>query len=528
MNNYDYIIVGSGINALVAAALLGKKGHKVLVLERNDRFGGCLRTEEITEPGFHHDVMATTMVMFTTSPGFQVLEKDLAARGLEFSHSDFPTGVLQPNGKSVLLSKNREKNISNFNTVSHEHGDIFNREMTAYASEAPLLFGMLGNKVWSQTAVDSFRHESQEHGTRELGRRLSEGLVSARNYLEATYTDKSIHALWAPWVLHSGLSPESQYSGEIIKMDGLSIEAAGCPVAKGGSKSLVSAFEKLIKDQLGTMQLNADVDRILSDKKGKASGVKLTNGQVFHASHGVICSTSPAQLYKHLLADWPTPLPNDVEKGVKNYRYGRGDMQIHYALNGLPKWKGNPDLAKVALLHITPGLDGVSRAVNEAERGLLPAEPTICLGQPTALDPTRAPDGKAIFWIQLLETPSHVKGDAAGIINTPADGCWTDNLRELYADRIEAILAKHIENFSEIKLSRRVYSPADLEKMNINLIGGDPYGGQCELDQLFISRPFKSTINHETHVPRLYHIGSSTHPGPGLTGSSGYILASTL
>jgi len=528
MNNYDYILVGSGINALVAAALLGKKGYKVLVLERNDRFGGCLRTEEITEPGFHHDVMATTMVMFTTSPGFQVLEKDLTAHGLQFSHSEFPTGVLQPNGNSVLFSKNREINISNFNAVCPEHGDIFNREMTAYANEAPLLFEMLGNAIWSKTTVDNLRYESQKRGPRVLARRLSEGLISARNYLETTYTDESIRALWAPWVLHSGLSPESLYSGEIIKMDGLSIETAGCPVAKGGSYSLVSAFEKLIKDQSGTMQLNAEVERILSDSKEQASGVKLTNGQVFHASRGVICSTSPAQLYKHLLADWSTPLPNDIEEGVKNYHYGRGNMQIHYALDGLPKWKGNPDLARVALLHITSGLNGVSRAVNEAERGLLPAEPTICLSQPTALDPTRAPNEKSIFWIQLLETPSYIKGDAANMIKIPTDGRWTDNVRELYADRVEEILKKHIENFSEIKISRCVYSPTDLEKMNINLIGGDPYGGQCELDQLFISRPFKSTVNHETHVPRLYHIGASTHPGPGLTGSSGYILASAL
>ena len=89
-------------------------------------------------------------------------------------------------------------------------------------------------------------------------------------------------------------------------------------------------------------------------------------------------------------------------------------MQIHYALNAPPRWKGGAELGKVALLHLTPGLDGVSRAANEAERGLLPAEPTICVGQPTALDPSRAPPGKAILWLQLPEAPRFLKGDAAG------------------------------------------------------------------------------------------------------------------
>lgn len=182
----------------------------------------------------------------------------------------------------------------------------------------------------------------------------------------------------------------------------------------------------------------------------------------------------------------------------------------------------------MALLHLTSGLDGVSRATNECERGLLPAEPTVCVGQPASFDPSRAPDGKSILWLQLPEAPRFIKGDAAGEIATPADGRWTDELRELYADRIEALLSRHIENFAEIKLARRAYSPADLEAMNMNLVGGDPYGGFCGLDQFFLWRPFKSSVNHRTHVPGLYHIGASTHPGPGLAGGSGFLLASSL
>src|ERR1700756_2321610 len=121
----DYIIVGSGINALVAAAQLGRKGHKVLVLERNDRIGGCLRTEEITEPGFIHDVMATTMVLFVTSPAYGAIGKDLEARGLEFAHADLPTGVLRPDGSHVIFSKDRRRNIATFDQASLGGGRTF-------------------------------------------------------------------------------------------------------------------------------------------------------------------------------------------------------------------------------------------------------------------------------------------------------------------------------------------------------------------------------------------------------------------
>src|SRR5258708_35614012 len=98
MSEYDYVFVGGGINALVAAAMLGKKGRTTLVLERNATVGGCLRTEEVTAPGFLHDVMATTLVLFRTSPPYQALGKDLEARGFAFAATDLPRAALSPAG----------------------------------------------------------------------------------------------------------------------------------------------------------------------------------------------------------------------------------------------------------------------------------------------------------------------------------------------------------------------------------------------------------------------------------------------
>jgi phytoene dehydrogenase-like protein len=202
-------------------------------------------------------------------------------------------------------------------------------------------------------------------------------------------------------------------------------------------------------------------------------------------------------------------------------------MQIHYALSEPPRWDGDERLGRTAIVHLTPGLDGVSRAVNEAERGLLPAEATVVVGQPLTMDESRAPEGKGILWVQLQELPWQIKGDAAGEIDV-GGGEWTDALRERYADRIQARLARDIPNLESSVLARTALSPADLQAANINLVQGDPYGGSLALDQNFLWRPLSSQPGHRTPVPGVWHIGASTHPGPGLGGGSGTLVAGEL
>lgn len=520
----DYVIVGSGINALVAAALLGRKGRKVVVIERNDRIGGCLRTEEITAPGFIHDVMATTFVLFITSPAYAALGPELEKRGLAFAHTKTPTAVLLPDGRHAVLAMDRAANIAAFDKLAAGDGARFAADVDRIGADAPFLLALLGGSLWSRAMLKIVVREAWRRGLRGLANFFGEALGTARGWLESHYQSEVMRALLAPWVLHTGLGPESAYSGQMGKVIAFALEAAGAPIVKGGAKSALTAFERLIRDQGGDIIVGADVERVVI-AENQARGVRLTDGRIIEAARGVICSVTPNQLYGRLLAD--APMPPDVTSTVAQYRYGKGNMQIHYALKAPPRWKA-PDLANVALIHLTPGLDGVSKAANEAERGMLPSVPTICVGQPTALDPSRCPEGQAILWLQMPEAPRVVKGDAAGEIAVPADGKWTEDLRERYADRIEAILATHIENFRDSVIARKAYSPHDLEALNVNLVGGDPYGGYCGIDQFFLWRPFHNSVNHRTPVERLYHIGASTHPGPGLGGGSGFLVAQSL
>jgi phytoene dehydrogenase-like protein len=151
----------------------------------------------------------------------------------------------------------------------------------------------------------------------------------------------------------------------------------------------------------------------------------------------------------------------------------------------------------------------------------------VVVGQPLTMDASRAPDGKGILWIQLQELPWHVKGDAAGELDV-GNGTWTEDLRERYADRIQARLARHIPNLESSIVARTALSPADLQAANPNLVHGDPYSGSLDLDQNFLWRPFAGQPGHRTPVDRLWHIGASTHPGPGLGAGSGTLVAQQL
>ena len=203
-------------------------------------------------------------------------------------------------------------------------------------------------------------------------------------------------------------------------------------------------------------------------------------------------------------------------------------MQIHIAMNELPRWRGDERLARTPLVHLTPGLDGVSRAVNEADRGLLPAEATIVLGQPMTVDPSRAPDGSWVLWVQLQELPPRPKGDAAGELDV-GDGTWTEELREAYADRIvERIGAPHREPRAARRSRASSCRPPTWRRRTRtgSAATSTPARARSTRTSSSARRPRRRAT--QTPVERLWHIGASTHPGPGLGAGSGYLVAKQL
>ncbi|MGC1505121.1 MAG: NAD(P)/FAD-dependent oxidoreductase [Sulfitobacter sp.] len=518
MAAFDHLIVGSGINALVAAAMLSRKGDSVLVVEREDRIGGCMYTSDaVTLPGFHHDVMAATFVLFLTSPAYAGLADDLGTHGLEFCHSAYPTAALRPDGSSLVLGMDRAANVAAFNRFGAGDGDQHAADVGAIEADAEFLFALLGQPLWSRQAMMLLAKQAWKKGLGPLKAWFGEAMEPSRGWLETRYASAEVQALWAAWVLHVGLTPEASYGGQMSRVIAFALEAAGAPVVKGGAGQAAVAFRSLIEANGGIVRTGIEATKVIVEN-GKALGIETAQGEKILADN-IIASTAPEQLYDGLLAGQSNP------ETAKRFRHGRGNFQLHYALDGQVEWQSK-GLEDVALIHLTDGIDAVSKSSNEAERGMLPAVPTICVGQPNRLDPSRCPEGKAVLWLQIPDAPSVIKGDAAGQIETVPE--WSPQMRDAFADRVEGILSGHIKNWDQIKLKRRAYSPRDLEELNINLVGGDPYGGACTLDQFFLWRPVAGQSNNTTSVRNLYHIGASTHPGPGLGGGSGLNVAKGL
>ena len=517
MADHDAVVVGSGINSLACAALLARAGWRVCVLERNDWLGGAIQTAELTEPGFHHDVFSAWHPLWVGGAAHAELGEELAARGLEYLNTELPTATAYPDGQAAFLLRTAEGN-------ANELGPEWAGALERFLPNADLAFGVLGTELWSPSGLALGAKAMRRLGRNGFAEFAGELLQTSRDWLEQTFASERAHGLLAPWVLHTGLGPDAAASGFMTQVIAVAVQEGGMPIPRGGGAKLADALVQLIRDHGGVCETGVEVERILV-QSGRAVAVRTTAGETVSAERAVIANVTPTQLYERLLDETDVPAP--VREGASRFRYGRSEMQIHFALSEPARWQGDPRLNDTAIVHVTPGLDGVSRAVNEAERGLLPAEATIVAGQPLTIDASRAPEGKGILWIQLQELPWHVKGDAAGEL-AAGDGTWSHDLRERYADRIQARLEQHIPNLGSSILKRVVLSPADLERSNVNLRHGDPYGGALSLDQNFLWRPFPRSPGHATAVERLWHIGASTWPGPGLGAGSGTLVANEL
>ena len=522
MAGFDAVFVGAGINSLAGAALLSRAGWSVCVLEREDELGGCIKTvHDLTAPGFTHELLAAWHPLWTGSPAYAELKGELDRRGLEYLNTDLPTGSAFPDGSSAFLTTSLEDNVTELDRHAAGDGARWQAMFDAFMKDADLSFGVLGTELWSGAGLTLGRQALRRFGRRGLLAYAGGVLTSCRDWLCDTFESDAAHGLLAPWTLHTGLGPDQATSGFMTQVVACALQLGGMPVPRGGGGQLVDALAGIVRDAGGEVRTGAHVERVLV-AEGRATAVRLGSGETIPATRAVVASVTPTQLYGRLLgaADAPT----DVARAAARYRYGRGEMQIHLALREPPEWYGDERLGRTAIVHVSPGLDGVSRAVNEAERGLLPAEATIVCGQPMAVDPSRGPEGSWIVWIQLQELPvGRIKGDAAGELDV-GDGAWTEKLRESYADRIVARVARHIQNLERATVARVVLSPADIEAMNVNLVGGDIYGGSCALDQNFLFRPLPQAPGHRTPVDALWHIGASTHPGPGLGAGSGYLV----
>ncbi|WP_235871150.1 phytoene desaturase family protein [Rhodococcus spongiicola] len=499
----DAIIVGSGINGMVAAAELARAGWKVVLLERNPDIGGFIASGERTLAGYTHDTFSSWHPLFVSGPAYASLGEDLARHGLEYRNTDdVVTASVAEDGAVTLAYRDPEATAAGF--ANPVDGQAYLDALERFGRSAPVIGEMMGSELRSIGLVRNLARFLKSNGRRGSEEWLRELATSGRSYCAREFTGTEVDHLWVPWLLHAGLSPDHASGGFLLPVLAATMHGFGLPVVAGGSANLIKAFRGLF-DELGVdVHADTDVDRIVVER-GRAVGVE-AGGHRFDARRAVLASVTPTALYGSLLSESPSRLRTQASR----YRYGRGEMQVHVALSAPPKWR-DPRLNKVPLVHISDGSSSTGIACAEAEAGLLPSRPTVVVGQQFLLDSSRVPPGAGALWLQLQEVPY-----GAG---------WTPELARAHAQRAIDRVAAHAE--LDV-LAVDVISPADLADYNVNAVGGDPYGGSSELDQSFLWRPLPDAGRHRTHVKGLWHIGASTHPGAGLGAGSGHLVATTL
>lgn len=521
MSEFDAICVGAGHNSLACAAHLARKGWKVAVFERNPVAGGAVKTRELTLPGFRHDFGAMNLSLFAGSAFHRMYANELKSAGLELVPAADCFASVFPDGRWFGVSTDIDKTAARLAGFSQRDAETWRRLAGGFMGEAEHLFRLLGSPMsisaLGGTAWNIWRKKGAA-GALDMARLL---LSSPRAWLDATFESEAVKATLAAWGMHLDFAPDIAGGAVFPYLESMASQSFGMVIGKGGADTMIRALEAMIADAGGMVSTGAEVAEIIVSG-GRATGVRLASGETHQARKAVIAGVAPRALADRLLAQGSGDAGFDA--AMRAFRHAPGTMMIHLALDELPPWTAGAELRRFAYVHIAPSLDQMARTYQQAVAGLLPDAPVLVVGQPTAIDPSRAPAGKHVLWMQVRALPAAIQGDAAGEIEA-AD--W-DTAKERYADRALAILERYAPGFSGKVLARTVFSPLDLEREDPNLVGGDQICGSHHLAQNFLFRPARGHARGETPVGNLQLTGAAVWPGAGVGAGSGFQLAQRL
>lgn len=515
---YDAVVVGAGINGLAAALHLAVKGWKVIVVERADAAGGAVKTGEITLPGFRHDLYAMNLSLFAGSPFFAAHKDRLLAHGLDFVGAEHCFATAFPDGSWLGVERNVEATAGRIAATSAADAERWRAMLKDFGLNAPHIFALLAAPLPSWQAMRAIFAAWRTRGTAWLADTARLLVASPREWLDENFESEKLKAMMAVWGMHLDFSPDSAGGALFPYLESMANQSFGMALGRGGADVIVAALVRAITAAGGAVRLNAPVQSIAIEG-GIARAVVLASGERIEATRAVIANLHPRVLFGDLVQ-----VASAATRRLAALRPGPATMMIHFALADLPAWSAGADLRRFSYVHLAPSFAAMAKTYTEALDGLLPAEPALVVGQPTAIDPSRAPAGRHVLWVQVRVLPSRIRGDAAGTI---ADTQW-DAVKEAYADRVIAIIERYAPGFAANILARAVLSPIDLERDNPNLIGGDSLGGSHHLDQNFLFRPAFGWSRYRTPIDHLYIVGASTWPGAGTGAGSGFMLAKAL
>jgi phytoene dehydrogenase-like protein len=497
----DAIVIGAGPNGLVAANRLASAGWSVHVVEAQDEPGGAVRTAELTEPGFRHDVFSAFYPLAAASPAFRGL--DLDRYGLEWCEGPLVLAHPHPDGSCVVLSRDVDETAASLDSFALGDGEAWRRLYALWRRVGePLLQGL----VTPMPPLVPGARLAAALGPRGLADFARLGMLSTRRFCDEHFRGEGGRRLHAANALHTDLTPETS-AGGFFGWFLLSLgQDVGYPFPRGGAGELTGALVRRLEAHGGRVTCGTRVEQVLV-RGGRAVGVRLESGEELGARRAVLADVAAPALYLRLLSR--APVPGHVLRGLRRFEWDRSTFKVDWALDAPIPWSAEA-ARRAPVVHVTDGLDELTEWSSELARGLVPRKPFLVLGQYSMGDPSRAPAGKETVWAY-----THV----------PRGGRWTAQEREALVERIEARVEELAPGFGPLVRARHVLAPPDLEARDENLVDGALNGGTAQLHQQLVWRPTTGLGRPETPIRGLYLASASAHPGGGVHGGPGAIAA---
>jgi phytoene dehydrogenase-like protein len=493
----DAIVVGAGPNGLVAANVLADAGWDVLVLEAQPSPGGAVRTEELIEPGFRHDVFSSFYPLGAASPHLRRLA--LEDHGLRWRHGEAVVVDVEPGGTAAALFRDPELTAASVGAFAAGDREAWLRLSAVAARIGPHVIDALMAPFPPARPALRLARELGPSGLLAFARF---GLLPVARHGEEEFAGEGAPRLLAGNALHADLTPATPGSAVFgWVLCGLG-QAVGYPAAEGGAGRLTDALVTRLRSRGGQLRCGEEVVRV-EVRAGAARAVHTRGGERLEARRAVLADVGAPALYCGLLA--AEPLPARVRWGIERFQYDPSTVKVDWTLDGPIPWT-HPDARRTGTIHVSGGMDGLMDYTGDLLRRRLPDAPFLVMGQYAPVDETRQPAGKETAWAY-----THV----------PL-GVWDDERdTEPFVAAIEARVEACAPGFRDLIRGRHVLTPAGFEARDANLVGGALNGGTAQLHQQLIFRPVPGLARPETHVAGLYLASASAHPGGGVHGACG-------
>jgi phytoene dehydrogenase-like protein len=490
----DAIVIGAGPNGLVAAATLAQYGWRVLVLEAKARPGGALYSEELTLPGYLHDVGASFFPFAEYSPAFRFL--NLTGTGLQWRNARRESCHPGPDGTCATISRDVELTIASFGVDGPAWGRLARWQQAMGDRLATALLAPLPG------LADAWRL-----GPIHLLNLALAGLRSTAGYAHHLFRTEAARRVIPGLALHVDLGPRDLAGAGLGLVLALLASTTGFRVPAGGARMLTQALLRRLEDGGGALHLQTHVDQVIV-RRHRAVAVRTSKGEEIPVARAILADvTAPALYFKMLPGE---EVPWWLRSSMRRFRYGWGTFKMDWALSGPVPWSA-AEACESAVVHAGDSVADLQRFTEQVRSGQLPTNPYLVIGQQSLLDSSRAPAGGHTLWAY-----SHVPAQV--------ERGWGQQ-REAFADRIEARIEGLAPGFRNLIQARAIHSPADLERMDENLVGGDLGGGSAQFDHQLFFRPAFPYFRYRTPVRGLYLCSASTHPGAGVHGACGFNAA---